>query len=111
MAIDPAVVAVWQIVIGIFVASIIIILTIWLILRLQRTHAYYRFGEAMSIGYAKLATEKIYRGALPSMPKSPQDVDNMTVSLDTQQTEALAAKAKRLEEEKKRLDSQAPPIA
>lgn len=109
MALDPAVVAVWQIVIGIFMAAIIIIFTIWMILRLQRTHAFYRFGEAMSIGYAKLMTGKIYEGTIGSMPRDPGELASLSQELEDDKTKELARKAAQIQAKKNQIDQTIPP--
>ena len=109
MAIDPAVLSVWQIVLGIVVACVAFIITFWFMLRLQRTHAFYRFGEAMSIGYAKVMTQQIKSGALKGMPQDPSELSLLTQDIEDQQTTDLAERTKKLQEQRDKLDQQTPP--
>ena len=104
MALDPAVLAVWQIVLGIVIACVSFIITFYVSLRMQRTHAFYRFGEAMSIGYAEYATTKIYRKEVKPMPQTPQELQELSETLDEKSAEELARRTKLLAEKKAELD-------
>ena len=109
MTIDPAVLAVWEIVLGIVIACVAFIITFYVSLRMQRTHAFYRFGEAMSIGYAEMATTKILRGEVKPMPQTPEDLQGLTKTLEDKQMEELARRTKLLAEKKAELNEQTPP--
>lgn len=107
MALDPAVVAVWQIIAGFVLCCVSFTITYYVHLRLQKNHPYYRYGEAMSVGYAKLQTIRIYQGLGETMPAEPSDVEKFADELSKVKTDELARKTQELERRKAALDKQA----